>query len=250
MGRIWFTRLEGFLAVILIFAALYCCGGGGGGGTLAAESEAGDSEPPAIVSSEPSSGDEDVSVNTTCVRVDFSEDVAFEPSMLTIQGEKDNSDDSALIEGRTLYVFFTDRPLATGTTYALTFTGIRDGSGNVMPEKTISFPTGEADTDPPFIVGSSPADGAQGVKLFTIEVQFNEKVVIDSSMVEVSPEIDGLTGDRFECSDGWFYKDFLHIDLSGLTLEPGQEYEVRLTGVKDLSGNTMPSTAFSFTTLD
>ncbi len=206
-----------------------------------------DSVPPTVSSSDPAAGALDVSVGTSSVTVDFTEDVIFYPSMLTVTGGVDTSRDYLTDEGSSITIYLADRPLSHGTTYTLTFTGLMDRSGNVMADISISFTTGPEDKTPPSISRSIPADGAGDVDadLLSIWVEFSEDVLLEASMIGISPAIPGFTSANY-----LFYPAAVYIDLAGLTLAPDQKYTVTFIGVQDLSGNVMPQAGVSFTTGD
>jgi len=250
MRKTLLGRISGFVALLLIAAALWACKGGGGGSGNAGDTNVSDPEdvdlsPPAISASYPADGTIGVTVDKSCFKVDFSENIVAGQSMFSLAGDDDCSIDSITQEDNAISVFLSRKPLKQYTKYTLTISGLTDKAGNIMPTTAISFTTGATDTTLPTITYSEPGNGSVGVdvNVLSLYFEFSENVVLNSSMIEISPAVAGMAGERFISFEDWVY-----IDLSGLTLASNQVYTVTFTGVRDLSGNVMPNSSISFTT--
>lgn len=139
----------------------------------------------------------------------------------------------------------TDQPMAD-VSYQLSVTGVSDVSGNKMigPDQTLFTGTTAADVTPPVLVYRSPGAGAVGVGL-------QQPVVIRFSEVAIGIE----SGFSWTVVGGgpvpWVYAvDGTEYTLVPVTpLETGAQYTLSLAGVRDHSGNTMPTVTWSFSTI-
>ena len=134
--------------------------------------------------------------------------------------------------------------LTAGTTYTATLSGAQDLSGNTMSPVSWSFTTAAANTTPPTVSAQSPASGAIGVVVASdVTATFSESV--QAGTISFVLKNGGAT-----VASTTSYDVASHI----VTLDPssnlalGTTYTVTLSGAKDLWGNTMASTSWSFTT--
>jgi methionine-rich copper-binding protein CopC len=153
--------------------------------------------------------------------------------------------------------------LKENTAYTVTIAGFKDQTGNAMAEPYAwSFTTGAADTTPPTVVSSSPADQALHVPvdLGAITITFGEPIVWDTTPV---PGFGSMSAHLYEFD--WTEVPLGAISASGTTLTisapsspspwlkkwdwdadptaPGQQmtgiYRLIVYGVRDLAGNRM-----------
>src|SRR4029078_1081520 len=145
--------------------------------------------------------------------------------------------------------------LSPSTIYVATLTtGIKDLAGNAMSTAKIwSFTTvPSADTTPPTVVGTIPADGASGVAVNTwIQGAFNE-AILNSSVTSSTFTLHPNGSSTNIAAVAWLSGDGKTVKLApSSNLSPSTIYVATLTtGIKDLAGNAM-STAkiWSFTVL-
>lgn len=131
--------------------------------------------------------------------------------------------------------------------YQLTVTGVSDAHGNTIAPVQRNFQgSSDADVTPPELVYRSPGANATGARLTTsVTVTFSEPI---ASLSPTSQAI-WTTGPRTIQFQAHFLRDGAHRELVPLAvLEPGTVYTVRLSGITDHAGNTMPTVSWSFTT--
>ena len=134
--------------------------------------------------------------------------------------------------------------LAAGTTYTATLSGAQDLSGNTMTSTSWSFTTAAADTTAPTASGQTPASGATGVPIATnVTATFSQDVqpgTISFVLKNGSTTVPATVT----------YDVASHIVILDpiANLAAGTTYTATLSGAQDLSGNTMTSTSWSFTT--
>lgn len=124
--------------------------------------------------------------------------------------------------------------LDLGTQYTITMTGIQDANANTMPDVTWSFTTtNTADTTPPTVVSSSPANGAVNVDVNTsLSITFSEPV----NQVEFGmSSYPGLNDGTIVWSNGGKTLTFTPF----VPLAANQQYTIAAVpgAIKDLSGN-------------
>ena len=163
-----------------------------------------------------------------------------------------------------------DTPLEANTEYEIALSGgMHDANGNPLPAPySWRFTTGAADTDPPEVVGTIPADGEGDVDVWYpyINVYFNEE--IDPATVnETTVTLTDSGGNPLDFYPRYWQKGFGLQILRGtsrryVALDYATTYTVSIEtgvdGVTDLAGNpladqlgnplTEPYT-FSFTTV-
>jgi methionine-rich copper-binding protein CopC len=140
--------------------------------------------------------------------------------------------------------------LAPGTGYTATLTnGITDANGTALATTSWSFTTaGSTDTTPPTVTAKSPAAGATTVATSTaVTATFSEPVQL----------VSGLTMKLKLAGTTTVVPSTVTYDSATMTatlqpnaaLSAGTKYTVTLTsGIKDLAGNALKSTSWSFTT--
>jgi hypothetical protein len=139
--------------------------------------------------------------------------------------------------------------LAAGTSYTARVSGVKDLVGNTLAAAyTWTFSTAAAppaDTMPPTVTATSPANGATGVSVAaSLTASFSEPV--DSSTVTASNFT--LTGPSGAVSANVTYNSGTNTATlqPSAALAPGTSYTARVSGVKDLAGN-MLAAAYSWT---
>lgn len=138
---------------------------GSGSFTTAAGS---DSIAPTVISSTPSSGSNNLPVNTI-IELVFSEPIAplNTGAAVTLTSPAGNIAGSTSLDSTsTALSFAPDALLAVSTTYTLRVTGVTDRTGNPLAPFTLTFSTGASatsDTTRPSLVSSTPANGATNV---------------------------------------------------------------------------------------
>ena len=122
----------------------------------------------------------------------------------------------------------------------ISFSGVRDISGNIMPDASISFRTTEVPDDtPPALVSSYPRDGATHVRVDTdISFTFSEPINRFDFDFEYGPDI------YFDYGD-WTWSEDLRTVTFGmrddLPLTRNRQYRILFypNGVYDLGGRTL-----------
>ena len=134
--------------------------------------------------------------------------------------------------------------LAAGTTYTATLSGAQDLAGNTMSSASWSFTTVAA-TTVPTVSGQTPASGASSILVATnVAATFNEDAqpgtisfVLKAGATTVPATVTYDVASRIVTLD------------PTANLSPGTTYTATLSGAQDLSGDTMTSTSWSFTTV-
>ncbi len=137
-------------------------------------------------------------------------------------------------------------------------TGVQDKVGNPMEEEyVITFTTG-ADTKPPFVVSTTPADGAEGVGVNTsITIQFNEPMdqstlIPENFRLSQRTVVGGPIGDGYSPLPSSAYTITKTPTSVTLTLNKpllyDTKYKVSFAGIKDIAGNNIVAGHFDFTT--
>lgn len=214
---------------------------------------AGDVTPPTVVSQSPTAGATAVPVASN-VLVSFSEPMAgVNDTTVRLTDPAGNLVAAAPIKYDSVNRSTTINPtynLLRDTRYTATLTGgpsqIRDGSGNPLATTSWTFLTGPK----PTIKGKSPADGATGVlKGANVTVTFSEPVNgVDGSTFVLtagaSPPV-GAVVSQSGTTNKWILNP-------GKALAPNTRYTVTVTGgtsaIRDVAGNPVGSTTWTFTT--
>jgi formylglycine-generating enzyme required for sulfatase activity len=240
MKKLFSIIIDLMMACTIFLAG--CSGGGGGGGNDQQTPEDKDATPPSITSVSRNSDDNSLIVY-------FSEQIVFDNSMLNISPEISGMNSSRIsCSSSTVSINLAGLTLVMNQDYTFTFTGVKDLSGNIMPETSWSFGNHSSPSDktPPSILSSSPANGALDVStnISMISVNFSEQIIFESSMLSFSPAIAGINARSISCS-----ASSVSVNLTGITLASNTPYTLTFNGVRDLSGNIMPVTSVSFTTM-
>ncbi len=206
-----------------------------------------DVTPPEIADRSPAPNATGVATSTSVLIV-FSEPIFF-PSLVAGASWSSSSGDVGFDADTqdALYIYLIPAsPLALGTQYTVTLTGVEDLAGNVMPIATWSFRTsGDPDETPPTVVSSSPADLATQVDVTTdLSITFSEPM--DQSYpveIESSPFHDWSLG-------GWTNGGTTWVVDSYDSLATQQQYMLLInpTSARDLAGNPLEPVAIHFTT--
>jgi methionine-rich copper-binding protein CopC len=213
----------------------------GGGGT--------DTTPPSVTSTTPAAGATAVATTTT-VTATFSEPVQAGTIAMTLKSAAGTA-----VTGTTAYdstaqkaTFTPSAALAAGTTYTATVSGAKDLAGNTMTSTTWSFTTssgGGTDTTPPTVTSTNPAAGATAVATTTtVTATFSEPVQAGTIAMTLKngagTAVTGTTAYDSTAQKATF--------TPSAALAAGTTYTATVSGAKDLAGNTMASTTWSFTT--
>ncbi|HVD61166.1 MAG TPA: Ig-like domain-containing protein, partial [Gemmatimonadaceae bacterium] len=142
-----------------------------------------DTTPPSVLTVSPISGAADVSINTT-VTILFSESMdagTVSSSTVLLKATSTGSTIPATVSlnaATNTATVTPSAPLSFGTQYSVVvMTGAKDAAGNPLAAQfTSSFTTASApDTTPPSVVSITPANGLNGVSVFTsVTVVFSE----------------------------------------------------------------------------
>lgn len=205
-----------------------------------------DTTKPTVVNRQPASGATAVSPATNVVAT-FSEPVtAVSISVGTGTGTAVTG--SSNYDPATQRLTFTPAStLAVSTSYTVTVSGAKDAAGNIMNDDTWTFTTAAAppaDTTPPSITGRTPASAATNVAVSTgVSVTFSEDVQGSTIGFTLGPDGSQVTGTSAYSTGSRTFTFTPGADLAAATT-----YMVTVSGVQDGAGNTMATTAWTFTT--
>lgn len=134
-------------------------------------------------------------------------------------------------------------PLAPGTSFTATVSGAKDLAGNTMTGVTWSFTTA-ADTTAPSVTSLQPAAGATNAATSTtVTAIFSEAVQQSTIVVSLSGPAGAVAGvQSYDASS----RTVAFIPAAPLTSSTA--YTAKVSGAKDLAGNTMTDVTWSFTT--
>lgn len=214
-----------------------------------------DNTPPTVVSTIPANSATGVATNSI-VTANFSEPVqstTVSTSTFTLKTGNTNVPGSVTLspDGKKA-TFSPSSLLAASTTYNATVTtGVKDLAGNALASNKVwSFTTAaQSDNTPPTVTSKTPADGATGVAVSSsVTATFSE--ALQSTTV---------TGTTFALkpTGGASISGTVTYDAPTKTatfkpaaaLVAGTPYTATLTnGIKDLAGNSLVTTSWSFTT--
>jgi methionine-rich copper-binding protein CopC len=216
----------------------------------------GDPTPPTVTARTPASGSTNVSL-TTDVTATFSEPVQnVTTSTFKLKNTATATGVPATVtldSTQQVATLYPSSPLAAGTKYTATLTtGIKDLAGNSLPSSVSwSFTTGSStgDSVAPTVTAKSPSAGATNVSTGTdVTVTFSEPVqgVSTSTFKLKNTATSMLVAGTTVTLDSTQKVATLH---PGSPLATGTKYVVNLTaGIKDLAGNALTATSWSFTT--
>lgn len=206
-------------------------------------SSAADVTPPQVVSRSPAPNAANVPVGVA-VAMTFSENVSV--GNATWISDNDIVQDDGWARGNK-FTMTPDHKLAPGSDNTVTFSGVQDLSGNVMPDFEWSFTaTTVADNTPPRLIASVPANAATNVGVHTnISLTFSEPLHPDTRFVTIIPYLDVFVLGVLDESGRT-----LIVETESL-LKDDQQYTVWLEPAyfRDLSGNSLnQATTVTFTT--
>jgi methionine-rich copper-binding protein CopC len=218
-------------------------------------STGGDTTPPTVTGRTPASGATNVSPTAPGITATFSEAVQnVTSSTFKLKNAATGTAVSAtasLDSTKTVATLTPSAALAAGTKYTATLTaGIKDLAGNALTATSWSFTTGSSggDTTPPTVTAKSPPSGATGVATSTaVTATFSEPVQnVSGSTVKLKLAGTTTVVPSTVTYDSATKTATLKPDAA---LSAGTKYAVTLTsGIKDLAGNSLKSTSWSFTT--
>jgi hypothetical protein len=206
--------------------------------------------PPVVVSTVPAANATSVAI-TTAVNITFNQPI---DDSITFNFELKSN--GSVVAGGGGYsaatktiTFIPSAPLANGTLYTVTISGVESMTGGKMPAPfSFSFTTAPADTIPPTVVSYSPLKGAVNVPVnTTLMIKFSEMVNSDTMP---DPSAFLKTGATFVPGNGVYDQvNDVHVFTPSTPLAYGTLYTATLSGVRDLAGNTLAAPlVFSFTT--
>jgi hypothetical protein len=209
-----------------------------------------DTTPPTVASTTPAAGASSVSPTTT-VTVQFSEPVA--PSTVTgstvfLKKGVVPVAGTVSVNGSTA-VFTPAAPLESATAYKATVTtGITDLAGNALAmDFTFGFTTAaSADTTPPSVTLTAPANGATNVPLNSaLSVTFSEPMAPATITATSFTLASGSTPVTGSVS----YSGTTAVFAPMTALDPNKTYTASMLGTAtDVAGNPLPAYTWSFTT--
>jgi len=139
-------------------------------------------------------------------------------------------------------------PLSPSRTYTLRVEGVEDLAGNAVVAREVRFQTGaEPDTVSPKLVRTSPIDGAGNVPVnAVVEVEFDETV--DPATLDGVQLTDYYTGQPIAGSYGLGSSGRVVSFVPSSPLPVERFHSLRVSGVRDLSGNASTTTSNYFKT--
>ncbi|MFQ6107799.1 MAG: Ig-like domain-containing protein, partial [Thermoplasmata archaeon] len=161
-----------------------------------------------------------------------------------------SSDNVGIVSYRWTFTYGPNVIMLEGPTPSFTFMDV----GEYTVTLNVTDAAGLYDTDamivsvldstPPEIVAVSPPDGATDIPTTTdYIIVFSEEM--DTAVTQQAITIQGITIENFEWTSG---NTRLRLTLSGL--KENQEYSVEISGAADVTGNTLTTQSFSFTTME
>jgi glucose/arabinose dehydrogenase len=217
-------------------------------GILLNGSGASDTTPPSLTARSPSPGATNVAT-TSNVTATFSEPV--DPATISFTLENSSGQTVAASTsydaGTRIATLDPASNLNPNATYTARMSGAEDLAGNTMAAVSWSFTTATADTTPPTVTARAPSPGATGVARTTnATATFSEAV--DPGTIAFT--LENSSGQTVGASTSY------NASTRTVTLDPSatllanHTYTARLSGAKDLAGNTMAAVTWSFTTAD
>ncbi|MES1982063.1 MAG: Ig-like domain-containing protein [Pseudomonadota bacterium] len=213
-----------------------------------------DGTPPTVVSVSPANAASGVALNTA-IQATFSELLnasTVDTSSFTVENAGGAAVSGTVSYSATTAAFTPGAPLAPNTSYTATVTtAVQDAAGNHLAgPHAWTFTTGAAaDSVPPTIVSTSPADAASGVSPSTaLSAVFSE--IIDKSTLAPAFHLSGASA----VSGTVTYTDTSSGTTALFTPDSDLAYTSSYTatittGVKDLAGNALASDySWSFVT--
>jgi len=208
-----------------------------------------DTTKPVLTGRQPAPGATGVAATTTVTAI-FSEPVSASSATLKTSSAGTAVPGSSQYDSATRQLTFTPgSPLTTSTSYTVTVSGARDAAGNVMSEDTWTFTTAAAppsDTTPPSITGRTPASGAIDVAVSSgVTMTFSEAVQEATIGFTMRP---GENASPISGTSSYNAASRTFTFTPSANLAVATTYWVTVAGVKDTAGNTMATSAWTFTT--
>ncbi|RYE12337.1 MAG: hypothetical protein EOP51_31740, partial [Sphingobacteriales bacterium] len=201
-----------------------------------------DTQSPVIQRTSPSDGAVDVPVNPTFY-VRFDE--AIHPFSVLPKG----NDQVSFSEGNKVIRYVKDHVLKDNSQIKETWSGISDGSGNLIADRTITFNTGNrVDAKDPGVTNITPASGAVGVPVNTrINVLMTEPINTVAVTSASFYLYDTVLGTSVNATTA-ISSDGRQLSLTpSAPLAVSRRYTVYLSAIQDLVGNT-DYESYDFTT--
>ncbi len=212
--------------------------------------------PPTVVSTSPTNGAVNVSVNLAALSITFSEPMSLSFSYSTdwtIWGASPPPPIHSWSQGDTVLTFSRNPAVAlpVGVTITFTINNLRDKAGNPLSPNPyiISFLVGTSVDLPPSVLSTVPANGATGVSrdLQTVSITFSEPM---------NPGILNMSSNFPSFNASWSdYNRVLRLTRTDTQtpLKQGANYVFNLNPpggniMCDTQGNSLPPTTFSFQT--
>lgn len=197
--------------------------------------------PPTIVSTEPSASATNLPT-TTAIVIEFSHEM--DTSSVTLTGTPSFALGAPTWASSNTVVTFAPSALLTASTKYTIIVGGRDTAGKGLSGVTVFSFTTEAppDTTPPRVESTTPSQNATGVSIDkTVAVTFDEAMDTGTVVVTLSP--------TFDLGEPSFSADnkTVTFDAPSAHFATSTTYTATVRG-KDLAGNPLAATTFSFTT--
>ena len=211
---------------------------------------AADTTPPTVTAAQPTGTGVSVTAQPGASFSEAMDQNSFTTSTVTLQHGSTNVSGSIQSTSTGVNIIPSSN-LLNSTTYTATITtGVQDVAGNNMANNYVwNFTTGSAaDTTPPTISSTTPANGATGIAVGnSIQVVFSE--AMNSSTI-TSSNITFQTSNGTTVSGTWGYSGTTATFNQSSALSYNTSYTMVVgTGVTDLAGNALASAyTFSFTT--
>jgi methionine-rich copper-binding protein CopC len=200
---------------------------------------------PTVTATSPAAGAANVAI-ASFVTATFSEAVQPNTISFTLKNGSTSIAATASYSPATQTAIFTpSASLAYATTYTVSVSGATDLYGNTMTPVSWSFTTTSAPvTTAPTVTARTPASGATGVAIGT-DVSATFSTAVQASTISFVLKTGSTTIGSSVAYDPATHMVALNPTSS---LSSSTTYTATLSGAKDLYGNTMASTSWSFTT--
>ena len=206
---------------------------------------AGSATPPAVTSQTPAAGATGVAIVAN-LSATFSEQVQATTISFVLTSGGNPVPASVTYDPATETVTLDpSSPLAPSTTYSANLTGAQDLFGNKMATASWSFTTEAVNSTAPALAAQTPASSAANVPLGSdVTATFTEAVQPSTiSFVLMNGSTPVTAAVSYDVASHAVFLD------PSANLAPGTTYTATLSGARDLAGNTMTSTSWTFTTV-
>jgi methionine-rich copper-binding protein CopC len=136
-------------------------------------------------------------------------------------------------------------PLAASTTFTVNLSGARDPAGNVMNAVSWTFTTETPDTTKPTVTSTSPASGATGTPVGSTVTGVFSEAIQEST---ITFELRNAANVVVPASLAYNATSRTATLTPNAALATATTYTARISGVRDVSGNTMDPLTWTFTT--